>query len=485
MYDLIPLKVTQGIHSASSRTPHKVAIRHGAHSISYIELINNMRRVSYAAFTDIRFQGNASIVGVNSIEFVEVLLGLADVGIPVVTISPKSSSREIIAALISSNTRVLFIDEKLYRDEYKSYVDLVITFGSKYKNWLDNQQPLTKYPFIDDKTIFNIVYTSGTTGEPKGICISHRSRHQSFLTMALNFNSMQIDDVMLCISSLSNGGGNASALGTLNSGGTIVLATQVHPDYIMRMIEQHRITTMIVVPTVTSLIVNTPSCHKYDRSSLRSVISIAAPFVPELKLKALEFFGDIVYDVLATTECGPITVQTPMQMKTHLSSVGQTVYGSTVKIIKGDGEVAKPYEVGEILSQTLSMFSGYLNKGGPDQFVSAGDLGYVDEENYVYVVGRKNDMIITCGNNVYPEEVESVINSCPGVVESAVVGVPDDRWGEIVTAFIVGEPTEDPIKYCKDSLASYKIPRKILYVHSIPRNDAGKILRKNLRNSYK
>jgi acyl-CoA synthetase (AMP-forming)/AMP-acid ligase II len=290
---------------------------------------------------------------------------------------------------------------------------------------------------------------------------------------------------MLCISSLSNGGGNGSALATLNSGGTIILATQVHPDYIMRMIEQHKVTTMIAVPTVTSLIVNTPSCHKYDRSSLRSVISIAAPFVPELKLKALEFFGNIVYDVLGTTECGAITVQTPEQMKTHLSSVGQAVCGSIVKIIKEDGEVAEPYEVGEITSQTLSMFSGYLNKGGFDQFVSAGDLGYMDEDNYVYIVGRKNDMIITGGNNVYPEEVEAVLNSCPGVIESAVIGTPDDRWGEIVTAFVVGMPMADLYELCKNNLANYKIPRKLTFVDSIPKNEAGKILRKNLRNSYK
>lgn len=485
MYGVIPLNVTNGIHSSSSRTPHKVAIRHGDCFVTYKQLTDNMRKVSYAAFTDIRFQGNAAIVGTNSIEYIEILLGLADVGVPVVTISPKSSPREVTASLISSNTKVLFIDEKLYRDEYKNCVDLIITIGSEYKSWLSKQQLITKYPFVDDKTIFNIVYTSGTTSEPKGICISHRSRLMSFFVMPLNFQSMQINDVMLCVASLANGGGNASALATLSNGGTIILGTQVHPDYIMRMIEEYKVTCMITVPTITDLIINTPSCHKYDRRTMRSFLSIAAPFPPELKLKALEFFGDVVYDLLGTTECGPITLQTPQQIKTHLNSVGQAVSGSTVKIINEHGELAKPYEVGEITSRTLTMFSGYLNKGEFNEFSSAGDLGYFDEDNYLYLVGRKNDMIITGGNNVYPEEVEAVLNSCPGVIESAVIGTPDDRWGEIVTAFVVGTPVNNLVEYCKANLANYKIPRKLTYVDSIPKNEAGKILRKNLRNSYK
>jgi acyl-CoA synthetase (AMP-forming)/AMP-acid ligase II len=116
-----------------------------------------------------------------------------------------------------------------------------------------------------------------------------------------------------------------------------------------------------------------------------------------------------------------------------------------------------------------------------NEFVSAGDLGYIGQDGFLRIVGRKNDMIITGGNNVYPEEVEAVLNSCPGIIESAVIGTPDDRWGEIVTAFVVGMPMTDPYEYCKDNLASYKTPRKVSYVDSIPKNETGKILRRKLR----
>lgn len=290
---------------------------------------------------------------------------------------------------------------------------------------------------------------------------------------------------MLCLASLSNGGGNGTTLAALNSGGTVILGTQVHPDYMMRMIEDYKITCAFIVPVLLHIILNTPSCNKFDRSSLRGIFSSAAPFNPDLKIKALEFFGNNIWDVFASTECGPTTALSPQMMRTHTASVGIPVSGSIVRVMNSNGNEASPYEVGEIYAQTLTMFSGYLNKDKPGEFVSAGDLGYKDPEGILYVVGRKNDMIITGGNNVYPEEVESIINKCPGVIESAVVGTPDDKWGEIVTAYVVGQPTVDIDQHCRDNLASYKIPRNIRYVDSIPRSEVGKILRKQLRNSYK
>lgn len=489
MHDLIPLKVTQGIHASSYRTPHKVAVWHGDRSVTYKQLTNRMRRVSYAAFTDIHFQGNVALVAQNSIEFLEIFLGLADVGVPVVTINPKNTSREVIGSLVDSKTRVLFIDEKLYKDEYKQYVDVIITIGEEYESWLSKQQSLSKYPLVKE-SIFNIIYTSGTTGAPKGICISHRSRLLSFYTMAVDYGCMGTNDTILTLVSLSNGGGNTTTLSLLNSGGTVVLGTQVHPEYIMRMVEKYKVTCLMLVPVLIHMIVNTPSCSKYDSSSLKAVMGIAAPFNVDLKEKAVAFFGHKVWDLYASTECGPTTSLSPSLFKDNIASVGLPVSGSIVKIINDQGNECQPFEVGEIYAQTLTLFSGYLisgylNRLDPSEFVTAEDLGYKDENGFLYILGRKNDMIISGGYNVYPEEVESILNTCPGVIESAVVGIPDDMWGEVVTAFIVGAPEIDPIMHCKNSLASYKIPRKIFYIDSIPRNDAGKILRKNLRKHYK
>lgn len=485
MYDLIPLKVTQGIHASSFRTPHKVAVWHGDRSVTYKQLTDRMRKVSYAAFTNIHFQGNVALVAQNSIEFLEIFLGLADVGVTVVTINPKSTSREVIGSLVDSKTRVLFIDEKLYKDEYKQYVDLIITIGEEYEGWLSKQQPLSKYPLVNDQSIFNIIYTSGTTGAPKGICISHRSRLLSFYTMAVDYSCMGTNDTILTLVSLSNGGGNTTTVSLLNSGGTVVLGTQVHPEYIMRMVEKYKVTCLMLVPVLIHMIVNTPSCNKYDSSSLKAVMGIAAPFNVELKEKAVAFFGHKVWDLYASTECGPTTSLSPSMFKNKISSVGLPMMGTTVKVINDSGDECQPHEVGEVYAQTLSLFSGYLNSGSVEEYVSAGDLGYKDEDGFLYILGRKNDLIISGGYNVYPEEVESILNTCPGIIESAVIGTPDDKWGEIVTAFIVGTPEIDPTMHCKNSLASYKIPRKIFYIDSIPRNAAGKILRKNLRIYYK
>lgn len=483
MHGVVPLKATHGLHSASKRQPDKTAVIFGARSVSYCELTARMARVTTAATM---LSGTAAIVATNKIEYLEVLLGLADAGIPVATINPKGSKREVVNALRDCRPVILFIDEKLYHDEYLEICSTVITFGEQYDIWLSQHQPISDYPYIDDSTTFAIVYSSGTTGAPKGIKHSHRSRMMISYTMAIDYNCMKEDDTILAVASLSNGGGCSVVLACLNNGGTVVFGTQVHPDYLMRMVEQYKVTCAFLVPTLLHIIVNTPSCHRYDRSSLRGVFSSAAPLSADLKLTAAEFFGDVVYDVYASTECGPVSVLKPKMLKAFPGSVGVSVSGAYIEIRREDGTKADVGEVGEVFAKTLTLFSGYMSADPPDcDFISAGDLGYVDSNQTLYIVGRKSDMIITGGHNVYPEEVEAVINNCPGVKESAVIGTPDDKWGEIVTAFIVGDPEIDPVLHCRSDLATYKIPRKIFYVESIPRNDAGKILRKNLRNYYK
>ncbi|MDC3266367.1 acyl--CoA ligase [bacterium] len=490
MNEIVSLKATHGLHSASKRQPDKTAVIFGARSVTYGELTSRMKRVSYAGFIDIRFQGNAAIVAQNSVEYLEVLLGLADVGVPVATINPKSTEREVLLALNDCSASVLFIDKKLYKESYSKVCKLVITFGEEYEEWISKHQEIKQYPFVPDSTTFAIVYSSGTTGAPKGIKHSHRSRTMISLTMAVDYDGMKSDDIMLALASLSNGGGCSTALACLTNGGTLVLGTQVHPDYMMRMIEQHRVTCAFIVPTLLHIIVNTQSCYQYDRSSLRCVFSSAAPFSANLKRKAIEFFGNIVYDVYASTECGPVSVLKPKNFQRAIHSVGQPVSGSTIEIRKEDGTIAGVGDVGEIYAKTLTLFNGYLTNSNStnvnlkhvdNEFVSAGDLGYIGWDGYLYIVGRKSDMIITGGNNVYPEELESVINSCPGVIESAVVGMLHDRWGEVVVAFVVGTPTVDLFEYCRDNLASYKLPRKVNYVDSIPKSETGKILRRQLR----
>lgn len=481
MYDLIPLKATHGIHSSSHRTPHKVAIRYGDRSVTYKQLVDRMKRVSRGALA---FNGKAAIVAKNSIEYLEVLFGVSDVGVPVVTINPKNTQAEVIAALKDSDTRVLFIDENLFKEEYENYVDTIITFGSNYDSWIDGNEPILYYNEFPDDTIYNIVYSSGTTGNPKGICIPHRTRALLSITMALDYKTMGCNDTMLLLVSFFNGGGNGSLLTTLNNGGTVIIGTQMHPDYIMRMVETYSVTGLFLVPALTHMIINTQSCHKYDKSSLKVIVSIAAPFDTPLKKQALEFFNCDIWDLYGTTEHGPVTAL-KIGSSMPIDSVGLPISYSTVKVINDRGLECEPNEVGEVYARTSTMFQGYLNSKKADRFVAVGDLGYKDNDGYLFLVGRKNDLIISAGTNIYPEEVESVLNKCPGVVESAVVGTPDDRWGEIVTAFIVGAPEIDPLLYCKNNLASYKMPRKIFYIDSIPKNDAGKILRKNLRKDYK
>lgn len=484
MAGLVSLKATHGIHASSSRTPHKVAVRHGDRFVTYKQLVDRMRAVTSAALHTLQPFNRVAILSNNSIEYLELLFGLADAGIAVVTINPKSSSKEVVAALYDSDTKVLFVEESLHRREYTSCTDILITINDEYKSWLSKNNKPLPLPLIDDNSIFNIIYSSGTTGAPKGICIPHRTRVMTSLLMVMGKRNAH-DDVMFVFASLAYGGGNVPVLATLFNGGTLILATNIHPENILRTIQQYKVTCLYSVPVLTYMLLNSQRIHKYDISSLRSFVSVAAPFSVDLKQKALSVFGNIVYDVFASTECGWISTLTPAMMNSHPSSVGLPVAGCTVRIQREDGTEAEPNEVGEIFSNTLTMFLGYLHSDPVNEFVSVGDLGYKDQDGYLYIVGRKGDMIITGGYNVHPQEVESVLNTCPGITESAVVGIPDEKWGEVVTAFIVGAPEIDPLIHCRNSLASYKIPRKIFYIDSIPKSEVGKILRKDLRKSYK
>lgn len=477
--DVTQSKATYGIHSSSYRTPHKVAVRYGDRSITYKQLVERIKLVTVAASINLEAYERAAIVSANSIEFIELLFGLVDAGITPVTLNPKNSSREIISSLQDSNTRVLFIEKSLYKEEYSLYIDIVIIFGDNFENWLQQYQGQVAKP--KDNPVYNIIYASGTTGNPRGICISHKTRIMTSLLMPMDHRCMQHDDVMLVFGSLSYGGGNVPVLATLFNGGTVILASMIHPDYILKTIEQYSVTCLYSLPSITYMLLNSDRIEKYDISSLKSFVSIAAPFNADLKQRALKAFGKIVYDVFASTECGPISTATPAMIETHPTSVGMPVTGCIVVIRKNDGSECQPMEVGEIFCNNLTIFSSYLNSPQPEGFVSVGDLGYKDQDGFIYLVGRKNDMINTSGYNVYPEEVETVINSCPGVIESAVIGLPNEKYGEVVTAYIVGQPTVDFNQYCKDNLAKYKIPKKVIKVESIPKTESGKILRKKLR----
>jgi len=464
MNGLTTLKATDGIFSSSQRTPHRVAIRCGDRSVSYSELIEKVKRIQHYCINtlNLKIGDKVSLLGNNSIEYLELLIALIDIGVGVVTINPKSSQQEvehIRKDLVTSVNFIVTAPHICFTDtrSNQSTVDLIIP-----------EQLFTNNVTFDWNLPAIITFSSGTTGKAKPIFISHKARVMTSITMPYDWN-WHGDDVFLALPSFATGGGSGSALAALYIGAEVVIAEQYSSDYLVDTINKNKVNIMLTVPVITHQLVGKTFNHK-----LKSIVSGAAMFPTDLKLASSEKWPDSLYEVYATTETGPISILTPLDLNNKLFSVGRACTGSNIKIVDEFDNNLPPGVQGEIVVRTLTQVY--------DGWQRTNDIGYIDEDNYLYIVGRADDMIVTRGFNIHPKEIEDVINQYPGVAESCVVGKQDGRWGELPIAFIVGNVEIKQLKvFCKSKLSTYKVPRKFIQIDSIPKNILGKVERKKLR----
>ena len=464
MNGLTTLKATDGIFSSSQRTPHKVAIRCGDRSVSYSELIEKVKRIQHYCINSLNLKigDRVSLLGNNSIEYLELLIALIDIGVSVVTINPKSSKQEadhIKADLVTSVNFIVTAPHICFTDtrSNQSTVDLIVP-----------KQLFASSVTFDWNLPAIITFSSGTTGKAKPIFISHKARVMTSITMPYDWN-WHGDDVFLALPSFATGGGSASALAALYIGAEVVIAEQYSSDYLVDTINKNKVNIMLTVPVITHQLVGKTFNHK-----LKSIVSGAAMFPPDLKVTSSQKWPDSLYEVYATTETGPISILTPLDLNNKLLSVGKACTGSNIKIVDEFDNDLPPGVQGEIVVRTLTqVYHGWQRTN---------DIGYIDEDNYLYIVGRADDMIVTRGFNIHPKEIEDVIDQYPGVAESCVVGKQDGRWGELPIAFIVGNVEIKQLKvFCRSKLSAYKVPRKFIQIDSIPKNILGKVERKKLR----
>ena len=464
MNGLTTLKATDGIFSSSQRTPHKVAIRCGDRSVSYSELIEKVKRIQHYCINSLNLKigDRVSLLGNNSIEYLELLIALIDIGVSVVTINPKSSKQEadhIKADLVTSVNFIVTAPHICFTDtrSNQSTVDLIVP-----------KQLFASSVTFDWNLPAIITFSSGTTGKAKPIFISHKARVMTSITMPYDWN-WHGDDVFLALPSFATGGGSASTLAALYIGAEVVIAEQYSSDYLVDTINKNKVNIMLTVPVITHQLVGKTFNHK-----LKSIVSGAAMFPPDLKVTSSQRWPDSLYEVYATTETGPISILTPLDLNNKLFSVGKACTGSNIKIVDEFDNNLPPGVQGEIVVRTLTQVY--------DGWQRTNDIGYIDEDNYLYIVGRADDMIVTRGFNIHPKEIEDVIDQYPGVAESCVVGKQDGRWGELPIAFIVGNVEIKQLKvFCRSKLSAYKVPRKFIQIDSIPKNILGKVERKKLR----
>ena len=339
-----------------------------------------------------------------------------------------------------------------------------------------------------------IVYTSGTTGKPKGANRAWRKTgFESVADMILQVG-MNANDRHLVTCPLYHSAAPAFVAIMMSLGATIVLQNHFEPEAALGIIEKERVTCSLMVPTMLIRMSNLPpeTLKKYDTSSLRWIMSAAAPLTTEAARRFMNQFGPILWNFYGATETGLVTLAGPHDHVSRPGTIGKKLRGNDIRLLDDTGKDVPLGDVGELYARNPTLISGYhgnedaTKSSQRDGFFSVGDCGRIDGEGYYYLESRKSDMVISGGVNIYPREIEDHLSTHPAILEAAVIGVPDPEWGETLRAFIVlrnGQQLSetDVINFCREHLADYKRPRKVTFLAEMPRNPTGKILKRELR----
>ena len=366
-----------------------------------------------------------------------------------------------------------------------------------FEGWLARQSPYDGSPVSQPS---NMIYTSGTTGHPKGVRRAAPTSEQSAAAerMRAMIYGLRGGARALLPGPLYHSAPNSFGLRSGRLGGALVLMPRFEPEEFLRLIERERIDTVFMVPTMFIRLMKLAKSvrKRYDISSLHHVIHAAAPCPPEIKRAMIEWWGPVIYEFYGSTESGAVTFASSEDALKKPGTVGKVAPGAELRFIGDDGRRLPPGEIGEIYSRVAAQADfTYHNKPEKraeidrDGFITSGDVGYIDEDGYVFLCDRKRDMVISGGVNVYPAEIEAVLHTVAGVQDCAVFGIPDEEFGEALMAVVEPQPGAalDPADIrarLRTSLADYKIPKHIDIQAALPREDSGKIFKRRLRDPY-
>ncbi len=434
----------------------------------------------------------------NGREMAELALGTQKIGVTACPFNTWAKTKELKTTIENAGIKALVYDTAHAEQVEKAAPsDLPLFFvgdeskaieGSEsYEEALAEQPTSPQFPFTRQRGNPRlIIHTSGTTGTPKGATRSAAAAGIGTLVDLMQVVPYRRDDIVVCPAPLFHSFGLATFVLSSALGTTMVLPEKFDAEGTLRLIQEHRATALSLVPVMIRRIVSLDDEIKkrYDLSSLRVVMASGSAISEDLRRAAMDLFGPVLYDLYGSTEVGWVTIAGPEDMKNKPKSVGKPVPGVDVVAFDEDGKKLPSGEVGELYIKSDFVFEGYTSgdtKKVIDGYMTIGDVGRVDDEGYLYIEGRADDMVVVGGENIYPIEIEGVIEDIEGVSEVAVFGVDDPEYGQVLAAFVVGSVETDLIKKtCESELASFKVPRRIEIVEELPRTSTGKVLKREL-----
>ncbi|SHN69741.1 Acyl-CoA synthetase (AMP-forming)/AMP-acid ligase II [Geodermatophilus obscurus] len=503
--------LTQGLHRHVQQRPDEIATVCAGRTRTHAESVDRIARLAAALQQlGIRDGERAAVLSLNSDRYHEFLAATLWAGGVVVPVNIRWSVPEIADSLAEVDARVLVVDD-VFAGCFEGiragqpWLRHVVHGGDgptpdgmlAFEDLVEAHQPVEDVRRGGDR-LAGVFYTGGTTGRSKGVMLSH----DNLLTSAMGVfatDHVPSDRVLLHAAPMFHAAAFSGWVGTGVVGGTQVMIPVFDPVAVLTAVQEHGVTDVLLVPTMIQLVVDSPRVDEFDLTSVRKVMYGASPMSDALLGRTMKARPNARFlQVYGMTELAPVvTVLRPDDHEDprHRRSVGRAAPHTEVRVVGPDDVELPRGEVGEIVVRGGNVMLGYWNR--PEETAEAlrggwmhtGDAGRMDDEGYVYLTDRLKDMIISGGENVYSVEVESVLAQHPAVAACAVIGVPDDTWGERVHGVVVpaagaAVTLEELRAFCADRLASYKVPRSMDVVDALPLSPAGKVLKRTLREPY-
>ncbi|MDX2448272.1 MAG: AMP-binding protein [Desulfobacterales bacterium] len=511
------MNLGQQLKLNASKYPDTIAIADEDRQYTFPETNQRVNKLCHSLLSlGLRKGDKVAVFMENSIEIVEIFLATAKTGLVIVPINFRLVGREVSYIVNNSDAKAFIVDNEFTPmiDGIKGDLKAIppsnyIVVGKAdhgyqaYEPFIEKSPDHEPVSDVAPKDTWILIYTSGTTGKPKGVVRSHESHIAFFLINAIDFGFDE-HDVCLNVMPLCHINSTFFTFTFTYVGATVYIhpARSFKPQQILGIIEKQKITFISLIPTHYNLILNiAEQAQKYDVSSIRKLLCSSAPVHKKMKLDIMDFFQGVdLYEAYGSTEAGIVTVLKPENQLRKLGSIGKESLGTDfIKILDENGNEVVSGEVGELYSRGPMLFDEYYKL--PDktkeafqgEWFSAGDMARKDEDGFYQIVDRKDNMIITGGENVYPSEIEEVVGSQECVFDCAVIGIPDDKWGEKVVAVVIPRGSDNPeiteemiVSCCKDQMAGYKRPKEILFIKEdeMPRTPTGKILHRKLREKF-